>query len=363
MENDYIIVGSGLTGSVIARMLTDAGCKVTVIEKRPYMGGNLHDQISNTGIPYHTYGPHFFRTDSSEIRDFLKRFSIWYPFEAVIKTFVDGRLENWPISLKYIQREIGSTWDSCFKGHPTNFEEQSLSMMPRLVYEKFVKPYTEKQWGVSADTLETALASRFEVRLDNDPRLSKKRYQGLPEQGYTELIKNVLNGIEVHLNCDYLKHRPQINAKKLLVFTGAVDAYFDYRFGRLRYRGQKRTVRYLRDTEIHQPYPIVNYPSSDREFIRVIEWKHFLPTHQAQRCKGTLLSYETPFTPEDPDLFEYPFPGSIDRAIYDRYRQLAYTIPGLLICGRLGEYRYYDMDHSIEKAMVHAKNIISNSSF
>lgn len=313
MEADYLIVGSGLTGGVMARVLKDAGREVLVVEKRPHVGGNVHDQRHESGIPYHTYGPHFFRTSSWDIWDFVRRFSSFYPFEAVIKTQVDGELENWPILAEYIQRTVGLDWEPSFKGKASNFEEKSLSIMPRLVYEKFVRPYTEKQWGVAAAALGPELASRFDVRMDNDPRLARSTYQGLPANGYTQLMESMFHGIDVRLRVDFLNHRNEIKARKLLVFTGPIDAFFDYRLGRLNYRGQKRKIRFLPDVERRLPYPIVNHPSRDCGHIRTIEWKNFMQPDEARTCAGTLMTHETPFTPVDPDQFEYPFPDPRNR--------------------------------------------------
>ena len=358
MDVEYLIVGSGLTGAVIARILADAGCKVLVVERRRHIGGNVHDQKHESGIRYHTYGPHFFRTSSKEIWNFVRRFSSFYPFEAVVKTLVDGRLENWPVSAEYIERVVGSNWEPSFKGIPSDFEEKALSIMPMLVYEKLVKPYTEKQWGVEASALVPELALRFDVRMDNEPRLARSTYQGLPVGGYTHFVNSMLLGIDVRLQFDFLKHRNDIKAKKLVVFTGPIDAFFNYRLGRLKYRSQKREFQFLEDADYSQPHPVVNNPSGYSRRIRTIEWKNLMQPHEQGRCGGTLLTHETPFTASDPDQFEYPFPDRQNLGLYEKYRQLAKDRPGVLVCGRLGEYRYYDMDHAIARAMHLAKLIL-----
>ncbi|MBN1567775.1 MAG: NAD(P)-binding protein [Acidobacteria bacterium] len=358
MGIEYLIVGSGLTGAVIARVLTDAGCRVLVVEKRKHIGGNVHDQKHESGIRYHTYGPHFFRTSSREIWNFVRRFSHFYPFEAVVKTIVDGKLENWPIAAEYIERTIGPDWEPCFKGVATDFEQKALSIMPRLVYEKLVKPYTEKQWGVQADTLVPELALRFDVRMDNDPRLMRSSCQGLPSGGYTHFMESLLLGIDVRLQFDFLKHRNDIKAERLLVFTGPIDAFFNYRLGRLKYRSQKRALQFLADVDYSQSHAVINNPSGHSRRIRTIEWKNLMQPGEQRRCRGTLLTHETPFTASDPDQFEYPFPDRENLALYEKYRRLAEDCPGILICGRLGEYRYYDMDHAIARAMNLAELIL-----
>ena len=196
---DYLLVGSGLTGAVIARTLADAGREVLVLERRSYVGGNVHDHVHPCGVRIHTYGPHYFRTHRDDIWEFVTRFAEFYRYEACLKTLVDGRHENWPIAASYIRRTLGETWSPDFEGEPRNFEEACLSMMPRLIYEKFVKGYTEKQWGVPASALSPGLAGRFDVRLDDDPRLKRHKHQGLPLCGYAGLMRNMLAGVPVML--------------------------------------------------------------------------------------------------------------------------------------------------------------------
>jgi len=358
MEADYIIIGSGLTGSVIARQLTDQGKRVLILERRAHVGGNVHDHLHESGIRIHTYGPHFFRTSSDRIWSFVNKFSSFYKFEAQIKTYVDHRYENWPISGEYINRTIGKHWSPDFNGAPENFEEKSLSMMPREIYEKFVKSYTEKQWGVPAKSLSADLAKRFNVRHDNDPRLVVHKYQGLPMDGYSTLMVNMLKGIDVICDLDYLKFREYIRAKKMVIFTGPIDAYFNFRFGKLKYRGQRRRQIYLKQKSSYQDHQIVNYPSKTYDYIRIMEWKKLMQKDQVQDIRGTVITRETPIDPKHDDNFEYPFPDEENQNKYLRYNELANTTPNLLICGRLGEYRYYDMDQAIGRALVLADRIL-----
>ena len=282
MHTEYLVVGSGLTGAVIARTLVDAGHRVLVVDRRAHLGGNVHDHVHASGIRIHTYGPHYFRTNDDGLWAFVNRFARFYPYEAALQSLVDGRHENWPIAGSYIRRVIGESWAPEFRGRPENFEEASLAMMPRLVYEKFVKGYTEKQWGVPARALAAELAKRFDVRDDDEPRLMRHRYQGIPEDGYAGLMRAMLTGIPVLLNVDYLRHRAEFSASHRLVFTGPIDEYFDFDHGRLTYRGQRREHEYLPDVDCAQPCGQVNNPDpANGPHIRTLEWKHMMPPAQA----------------------------------------------------------------------------------
>ena len=362
MTTDYLIVGSGLTGAVIARTLADAGRSVLVLDRRPHLGGNVHDHAHPSGIRIHTYGPHYFRTNDDELWSFVHRFASFYKFEATIKSWVDGRHENWPVAASYIRRTIGDHWTPEFQGLPGDFEEASLSMMPRLVYEQFVKGYSEKQWGVPARTLSASLARRFDVREDDEPRLVRHKHQGIPEEGYGKLIRGLLAGIPVILNCDYLRHRADFHPVQLTVFTGPIDEYFNYDLGKLKYRGQQRSHEYLPDTDFAQPCGQVNNPDpAAGPHIRTLEWKHMMQAKYAQRIRGTVLTREVPVTPENPSDYEYPFPDEANARLYQSYRDRAQTLPQLLICGRLGEYRYYDMDQAIARARLLAKRLLDGA--
>jgi UDP-galactopyranose mutase len=238
-----------------------------------------------------------------------------------------------------------------------------LSTMPREVFEGFVKEYTEKQWGCAARQLDAALARRVEIRWDDDPRLTPNaRYQGLPVDGYSALIERMLHTIPVLLNVDYLKNRELFRPRRMTVFTGAIDEYFAFTFGRLHYRAQQRRTWYDPDAERVQPVAQVNEPQHvSGPHIRTIEWKHLMRRRDTAQVRGTVLTRETPYSPTDPDAYEYPFPDEANRSLYDRYRALASTVPETLICGRLGEYRYYDMDQAIGRAMMLAQTILNSA--
>ncbi len=360
---DYVIVGTGLTGATIARILTGAGREVEMIEKRDHLGGNVHDRCHASGIRIHTYGPHYFRASSDRIWEFVNRFSEFDRYEPALLSLVDGRYENWPIAASYIRRAVGENWSPAFHGTPENFEEASLAMMPEAVYYKFVKGYTEKQWGVPATSLEASLARRFDVRDDDEPRLMRHKYQGIPKHGYAKFMEEMLRGIPTILNCDYFHRKHEIRPARMLIYTGAIDEFFDFRLGRLGYRTQRRVHEYLPDVEGYaQPCGQVNHPEPvSGSPIRTLEWKHMMPAEIARRIRGTVLTREFPETPIDSSRFEYPFPSPENRQLYQRYRQLADGMEDTIFCGRLGEYRYLDMDQAIGRAMTIARKILGET--
>lgn len=360
MIADYVVVGSGITGATIARTLQDHGRDVVVIERRRHVGGNVHDRAhrDSGGIRIHTYGPHYFRTSADSIWAYVRRFADFYPFEAVLMSEVDGQLEHWPVHEEYIRRAVGAEWRPSFAGAPANFEEASLAMMPCTVYEKFVRGYTQKQWGVAPHTLAAGLAGRFDVRRDGDIRLKANRYQGIPRDGYAGFMTRMLDGVRVIPGVDYLAQRNSFGARRGVFFTGPIDEYFGFDLGRLTYRGQRRSHRFLPNVQWHQPAPQVNHPDPAIPSIRTLEWKHMMEPERRGEFAGTVITTETPFTPDDPGDYEYPFPDAANRRLYERYRERADAASGLVVCGRLGEYRYYDMDQAIARALVIARRAL-----
>jgi len=360
LSADYVIVGSGLTGGTIARCLADAGRDVIILERRAHVGGNVHDHKHPSGVRIHTYGPHYFRTGSEEIWDYVNRFAKFYKYEAIVKSLVDGQIENWPIAASYIRRTVGENWKPSFTGLPRNFEEASLAMMPEPIYRKFVKGYSEKQWGVKAEQLSADLARRFDVREDDEPRLMRHKYQGIPRDGYAEFTKNIVAGIPIVMNFDYLNHKHLVTARKRLIFTGPIDEFFFYDLGVLRYRGQRREHTHVADKDFVLPCGQVNNPDPELgPHIRTLEWKHMMPPEEIPEIIGTVLTREYTYDPKDPNYQEYPFPDKENQELYKKYRARAEAIPNLMICGRLGEYRYYDMDQAIGRALVLARQLLA----
>lgn len=354
---DYLIIGSGLTGAVIARTLKDRGKDVWVVERRNHVGGNVFDHLHESGIRIHTYGPHYFRTHDERIWRFVNRFSEFRPYVACLKSYVDGQYENWPIGASYIRKHVGENWEPSFKGSPENFEEAALKLMPALVYEKFVKGYNIKQWGVDPKRLSAGLVKRFDVREDDDPRLTPHhRFQGLPSDGYADFMRRMLEGIPVTLGHDYVQCPDEFRYRRMLIYTGPIDEFFNHELGRLTYRGQQRVHEWIKTVNFIQPGVQVNNPDlSNGPHIRTLEWKHLMDPGEAARIAGTLVTREITYTPEHPDDFEYPFPDESNAKLYAEYRARALKIPRLLVCGRLGEYRYYDMDQAIGRALMLAE--------
>ncbi|HET9430784.1 MAG TPA: FAD-dependent oxidoreductase [Chitinophagaceae bacterium] len=353
-KTDYLIVGSGLTGAVIARQLQEAGKKVLVLERRSHVGGNVHDHVHETGIRVHTYGPHYFRTSDERIWTFVNRFAEFYKYVASLKSWVDGEFENWPIAASYIRNHIGEKWEPSFKGKASNFEEAALSLMPVQVYEKFIKGYNIKQWGVDPKELSPQLVKRFDVREDDDPRLMPHhKYQGIPRGGYAKFMERMLEGIPVRLNIDYLNNKDAFGFNRMLIYTGPIDEFFNYEYGKLKYRGQQRVHEWIDNKEWYQPCGQVNNPDlNNGPHIRTLEWKHMMEQSELNGINGTLITKEVTCTPDNPEAYEYPFPDQVNEELFKRYKEKAAGIPGLLICGRLGEYKYYDMDQAIARAFM-----------
>lgn len=359
---DYLVIGSGLSGATIARTLHDCGWRVLVVERRGHVGGNVHDHTHPSGIRVHTYGPHYFRTSSEATWSFVNRFSSFYKYEARLRTLVDGRYEQWPVSAEYIARAVGAAWQPGFSGEPSNFEEASLAMMPYVVYDKFIRTYSEKQWGAPPRDICASLVRRFDVRADGDDRLSRHRYQGLPTAGYAGWMASMLAGIPVLLNCDYLAERDTLRCRRRVIYTGPIDEYFDCCFGQLRYRGQAREHLYTDDAACVQPHGQVNNPDPrGGPHIRSIEWKYMMEPRFASKITGSVITRETTITPTDPDRYEYPFPDDANRQRYAQYRRLASGCHDVLICGRLGEYRYYDMDQAIARARYLVRQLLNGN--
>jgi UDP-galactopyranose mutase len=233
-------------------------------------------------------------------------------------------------------------------------------MMPRIVYDKFVRGYAQKQWGIPACSLRKELAGRFDVRLDDVPFLTRHKYQGIPSRGYAAFMKNLLNGIPQIMDCDYLKCRSSVRPRKLLIFTGPIDEFFGFELGRLKYRAQKRVHEFHPDQMMTQPVGQVNNPNPNCGcFIRTMEWKHMMCKEEAMAVTGTVLTREYPFTPDNPDQYEYPFPDESNSRLYSLYRERAAGLRDTVVCGRLGEYRYYDMDQAIARAILLSERMLA----
>lgn len=359
MKVDYLVVGAGLTGATIARLLADAGRDVLVVDRRERVGGNVADTVHPSGIRHCLHGPHYFRTSSDRVWEFATRFDRFYEYKARVVAEADGQVYPWPLGASTLRKLVGDDWRPGFTGTPTNFEEASLAMMPRRVYDLFVKDYNEKQWGVPARTLSADLAGRFDVRADDDPHLKPNaKHQGLPVHGYTSWVRNMLHGIPVLTGFDWIRRQDEIHHRKHLFYTGPIDELFGFRFGKLDYRGQKRVDTFIPTDGFFLKEAQVNTPGHDSgPQIRHIDWKRVMDPEHRTGIRGSLVTTETPYSPTDPDQYEYPVPDKKNAILYGLYRDDAAELENVTVCGRLGEFKYLDMDQAIARAMTIAGKV------
>ncbi len=358
---DFLIVGAGFAGSVLAeRLAADLGQKVLVCDRRPHIGGNAYDRADAAGLLVHQYGPHIFHTNSADIFAYLSRFTAWRAYEHRVLASVAGKLLPIPINLDTINRlydlrltegEVAAFLAAravpC--ADPRTSEEVVLSRVGRDLYEKFFRNYTRKQWGLDPSQLDAQVAARIPVRTNRDDRYFTDQYQSMPKQGFTRMFENMLDheNIELALGADYRDLREQVKFRQL-IHSGPIDEFFDYRFGQLPYRSlrfEHRTV----DQEWFQPVAVVNYPN-EQEYTRITEFKHLTGQQHAR----TSLVYEYPTAEGDA---YYPIPQPANAAIYAQYRALAQTVPDVHFVGRLGTYRYYNMDQVVGQALTLYKKL------
>jgi UDP-galactopyranose mutase len=353
---DYLIVGAGFAGSVLAeRLAADADRRVLLIDRRPHIGGNAYDHYDEAGILVHRYGPHIFHTNSAEIAAYLSRFTAWRPYEHRVLARVDRMLVPIPINLTTINRlyglALGPAEMEAFlaqRAEPVaairTSEDVVVSRVGRELYEKFFRGYTRKQWGVDPSQLDKSVTARVPTRTNEDDRYFGDSFQNMPRHGYTRMFENMLDhpNIKIMLNTDYREIAGDV-AYDRLIFTGPIDEFFDHRFGPLPYR----SLRFRHETvaeEWHQPVAVVNYPSSEVPYTRVTEYKHLT----GQRHPQTSLTYEFPAAEGDP---YYPVPRPENAEIYRKYQKLADSTPGVHFVGRLATYRYYNMDQVVGQAL------------
>jgi UDP-galactopyranose mutase len=357
---DYLIVGSGLFGSVFARQMTDLGKRCLVIEKRPHIAGNCFTEPSD-GIILHAYGPHFFHTNSKRIWDYINRFATFsnYVHRGAVRRA--DRLFSFPINLRTLQQVWGITTPQEAQRklqqvrhnipHPKNLEEWALAHVGTEIYELFIKGYTTKQWLRHPKDLPASIIQRLPIRLADDDRYYDDQFQGVPLGGYTPIFEKLLAGIPVELGLDYLAHRARLDPlARRIVYTGPIDAFFDHCHGHLEYR----TLRFERQ-RLPQPFfqnsAMVNYADVNIPFTRIIEHKHIQPPPP---CAHTIITreYPEPWTPHALPL--YPIEDAPNTALFAKYRALAASQPHILFGGRLAEYRYFDMHHVIGAALAAA---------
>lgn len=358
---DYIIVGAGLAGAVLAeRLAKKANMKVLLIDKRNHVGGNTFDYYNNDGILVHKYGPHIFHTNSKEVFDYLGRFTDWRPYEHHVLGNVDGQLVPIPINQNTINSLYGLNLSSeqvqAFfdakaekKDVIRTSEDVVVNVVGRELYEKFFKHYTRKQWDLDPSELDASVTARVPTRTNKDNRYFTDTFQAMPLHGYTKMFEQMLNhpNINVLLNTDYKDVLDSIDFKRL-IYTGPIDAYFDYRFGKLPYRSIDFKFQTL-DKENFQPTGTMNFPMS-QPYTRITEFKHLT----GQKHDKTTIVYEYPTAEGDP---YYPIPRPENAEIYNKYKALAAKEANTLFTGRLGTYKYYNMDQVVAQSLALFKKI------
>lgn len=361
MEYDYIIVGSGLFGSVCAYELNKAGYKILVIDKRNNIGGNIYTENVNN-INVHKYGAHIFHTSNKEIWDYINQF-------AEFNNYINSPIANYKgeiYNLPFNMNTFSKIWDNVitpkdakehiikekYIGEITNLEEQAKSLVGTTIYEKLVKEYTEKQWGKECKDLPPFIIKRLPVRFTYNNNYFNDKYQGIPIGGYTQIIEKLLEGIDIILNENYLDNKDKYKNNKT-IYTGPIDEYYDYCYGKLEYRSLKFEEELLL-TDNYQGNAVVNYTSDDVPYTRIIEHKHF----ENIECDWTIITKEYPVSIEKGKDPYYPINNDKNNELYSKYKELADKDDKVIFGGRLGSYKYYDMDKTIEQALKLVRQLV-----
>ena len=360
---DYLIVGAGLFGAVFAHEAQKKGKKCLVIDKRSHIGGNIYTEQTED-IEVHRYGAHIFHTSDREVWDYVQQFATFNRYTNSPVANFHGEIYSMPFNMYTFNKmwgvvtpdearlKIAEQVKESRIDNPKNLEEQAISLVGRDIYEKLVKGYTEKQWGRKATELPAFIIKRLPVRFTFDNNYFNDTYQGIPIGGYTRMVENMLEGIEVRLGVDFLENREALAAEaEKIVFTGMIDAYFDYRLGELEYRGLKFETEIL-DTENYQGNAVVNFTDDKTPYTRIIEHKHFEFGTQPK----TVVTREYPQKWVRGDEPYYPMNDDKNNSLYAKYKELAEKETNVIFGGRLGQYQYYDMDDVIAAALQCAKN-------
>ena len=357
---NYLIVGAGLYGAVAAERLTKAGMKCLVIDRRDHIAGNVYSE-NVEGIQVHKYGPHIFHTNDAEVWEYVNRFADFNRFTLGTIANYKGEIYSLPFNMYTFNKMWGVTTpneaaakiDAQRKEagitQPKNLEEQAISLVGTDIYERLIKGYTEKQWGRECKNLPSFIIRRLPVRFIYDNNYFSALHQGIPVEGYTKMVENMFDGIEVRLNCDYLEHKAEWDAlAEKIIYTGPIDAYFDYKLGYLEYRFVRFETEVL-DIPNFQGNAIVNYTDRETPYTRIIEHKWFDFGKGNPRKTVISREYSEEWKPGDEPY--YPVNDEKNSALYSEYKKLAGKEPNVIFGGRLGEYKYYDMDQVIRKAL------------
>jgi UDP-galactopyranose mutase len=356
---DYLIVGAGFAGSVLAeRLASQHGARVLLIDRRPHVGGNAYDEPNEAGILYHKYGPHIFHTNSEAVVEYLSQFTKWRPYEHRVRAFVRGELVPIPINRTTLNALFGANLQTdeqaaaflASRAEPVDdirtSEDVVINAVGRELYELFFRGYTRKQWGLDPSELDKQVTSRIPTRTNTDDRYFSDKFQAMPLHGYTAMFEKMLDHplIEKRLGTDFGEMKAQAHElADHIVYTGPIDEYFDFRFGKLPYRSLRFDHQTLEQEQV-QPVAVVNYPSEDVPFTRISEYKHLT----GQESPVTTVTYEYPSAEGDP---YYPIPRPENQELFKRYEALADETGGVTFVGRLATYRYYNMDQIVGQAL------------
>lgn len=368
---DYLVVGAGLYGAIFAREAKDNGKSVLVIDKRPHVAGNIYTYKSE-GINVHKYGAHIFHTNNQTVWNYVQRFAHFNRFTNSPIANYKGELYSLPFNMytfnklwgvitpEAAQAKIEEQRKKAGINEPQNLEEQAISLVGTDIYEKLIKGYTEKQWGRSCEELPSFIIKRLPVRFTYDNNYFNALYQGIPMGGYTKMVERILEGIEVQLNTDYLSNKELWDSKaEKIVYTGPIDAYYNYSLGYLQYRSVRFETEIL-DMPNYQGNAAVNYTDSETPWTRIIEhkWFEFGKDENGNDLPKTVISkeYSSEWKPGDEPY--YPVNDEKNGKLYQAYKQLAEKERKVVFGGRLGEYKYYDMDQVIEAALKMASQVI-----
>lgn len=364
---DYLIVGAGFAGSVLAeRLATEAGKKVLIIDQRDHIGGNAYDYYNKKGILVHKYGPHIFHTNSKEVFEYLSRFTAWRQYEHKVLASVDGQLVPIPINLNTINQLYGLDLNSdevedFFRSRAEKVdriitsEDVVVSKVGRELYEKFFRGYTRKQWDLDPSELDASVTARVPVRTNKDDRYFTDTYQVIPLHGYSKMFEKMLShpNITIMLKTDYKEIADSI-PYTYMIYSGPVDAYFDYCYGKLPYRSLEFKFETI-DAEKYQPTGTINYPN-EHSYTRITDFKYLT----GQKHPKTTIVYEYPKADGDP---YYPVPRPENAALYKKYQQLTAGIANTYFVGRLATYKYYNMDQVVAQSMTLFKKIMQDQRY
>jgi len=352
---DYMIVGAGFAGSVLAeRLASQLDAKVLIVERRHHIGGNAYDYYDDAGILVHKYGPHICHTNSEKVFQYLSRFTAWRPYEHRVQTSVDGQLVPIPINADTLNKlyglnltcqQVDGFLESIAEPREQvkTSEDVVVSRVGRDLYEKFFRNYTRKQWNLDPSELDASVTARVPVRTSRDDRYFTDRFQAMPLHGYTRMFEKMLNhpNISVMLNTDYSDIKDEVRFRDL-IFTGPIDEYFDYCYGQLPYRSL-RFEHQTHDRAQYQPAAVVNYPN-EHAYTRITEFKYLT----GQEHPKTSIVFEYPQSEGDP---YYPIPQQKNADLYAKYKAMADALPDVHFAGRLGTYKYYNMDQVVAQAL------------